>query len=260
MFDENSVRALLLALFAGLSTLIGALSILFISGRSKSFISLALGFAAGVMISAAFTDLFPESEELLNGFFGEGRGIVISVLCLICGIVIAAAMDKLLPHSHGGHDDLDDSHNLMRVGTATAIAIALHNLPEGIAIYMAGYESTTLGVTIALAVSLHNLPGGISIASPIYYASGSKKTALKYAFLAGMAEPLGALIACLLLRPFINDAVIGVMFGIVAGILLYIGFEELLPAARRQSHNNRELIALFAGICFMPLTHIFHAH
>ncbi|MDR1117375.1 MAG: zinc transporter ZupT [Oscillospiraceae bacterium] len=268
MFEENSLRGLFLALCVGLSTIAGALIICFIRDKSEKIVAISLGFAAGVMISATFTDLFPEAEEMLSAYAGGGRGVALSVLFLIVGLVFAALMDRIIPHDHGHHvrggdgviNDGENRSNLYHIGIVTAVAIGLHNFPEGMALYMAGYEDATLGAAIAVAIALHNIPGGISVASPIYYATGSRKKALLYTLLAGLCEPLGALFACLLLRPLINDAFLGAIFGIVSGVLLYIALEELLPAARNRGYDRHALVAVFAGICLMPLTHAFHMH
>ena len=141
------------------------------------------------------------------------------------------------------------------VGVVSMIAIGLHNFPEGIATFMAGYKNISLGVSIALAISLHNIPEGIAVAMPIYYATNNKKKAVFYTFLSGIAEPLGALAAFLILRPFINDVVLGAVFAGVAGIMIYITIEELIPSSRQYGHDTAALLATFAGICLMPLSH-----
>ena len=136
------------------------------------------------------------------------------------------------------------------------LAIALHNFPEGIATFMAAYKDVELGIAIAFAIALHNIPEGVSVAMPIYYATGSKSKALKYTFISGITEPIGAILAFLILKPFINDAVLGGIFAFVAGIMIYICIEELLPSSRQYGYNNHALIATFVGICIMPLTHV----
>lgn len=136
------------------------------------------------------------------------------------------------------------------------LAIGLHNFPEGIATFMAGYEDITLGISIAVAIALHNIPEGIAVAMPIYFAIGSKSKAVKYTLLSGIAEPIGALLAFLVLRPFINDFVLGVIFCAVAGIMIYISIEELIPSSRQYGHDRAALVATLAGICLMSLTHL----
>lgn len=256
MLDQNALRALLLSTAAGLSTMLGAL-IIFISRKSERLVTCSLGFAAGVMISVSFTDLYPNAQELLAAFAGEKAGVLLTVAALLCGILLAASLDRFVPHQE--YDDATGEaphQNLFRVGFVSMLAIGLHNFPEGIATFMAGYENLSLGASIALAIALHNIPEGISVAMPIYFATGSRRQAIKYTFLSGIAEPTGALLAFLVLRPLIGDAVLGAIFGLVAGIMLYIAIEELIPSSRQYGYDHDALIATFAGICLMPLTHI----
>lgn len=257
MFTDSAVRALLLSLAAGLSTLLGALIIFFTKGKNEKVVTVSLGFAAGVMVSVSFTDLFPTGNEFLIGATGDKLGVLLGVAFLLLGILLAAALDRFVPHQEFDAQAGEKSHhNLFRVGFVSMMAIGLHNFPEGIATFMAGYDNMALGVSIAIAIALHNIPEGISVAMPIYFATGSKSKALKYTFLSGIAEPIGAGLAFLVLRPFISDLLLGALFGVVAGIMLYIAIEELIPSSRQYGHDRAALIATFAGICVMPLTHI----
>jgi ZIP family zinc transporter len=132
----------------------------------------------------------------------------------------------------------------------------IHNFPEGIATFVSGYQDTSLGISVALAIALHNIPEGIAIAMPIYYATKSRYKAIKYSFLSGMAEPLGALIAFLFLKPFINELILGIIFAIVSGIMLYISLDELIPSSRKYGYHRLSIASIFLGISIMPLTHL----
>lgn len=256
MFSDPSTRALILSTLAGLATLLGALTIFFAKTKNERLLSVSLGFAAGIMLSVSFTDLFPNAELLFAAGAGPKAAVLLSVAFLIVGLLIASAIDLFVPHEAFDPAQGEQPHqNLFRVGVVSTLAIALHNFPEGIATFMAGYKDAALGVSIALAISLHNIPEGIAVAMPVYYATGSKKKALKYTFLSGMAEPVGALAAYLILRPFIDDFVLGAVFAAVAGIMIYITIEELIPSSRQYGHDRAALWATFAGICVMPLTH-----
>ena len=257
MLESPAVRALLLALLAGLSTLLGAVVVFVTKKKSERLITVSLGFAAGVMLSVSFTDLFPSARESLTLWAGTRPGVLLSVAALAGGIALAWGIDQLVPH-----DDFDPAageaphKNLFRVGFVSTLAIGLHNFPEGIATFMAGYEDVTLGFTIAAAIALHNIPEGISVAMPIWYATGSRRRAFRYTLISGLAEPLGAVLAFLVLRPFINDLALGLLFGAVAGIMVYISVEELIPSSRQYGHDRAGLLATFAGVCLMPLTHL----
>ena len=147
-----------------------------------------------------------------------------------------------------GHDSL--FYKYSEALTTTAVT-------KGIATFVSSYQDTSLGITVTIAIALHNIPEGIAIAMPIYFATKSRYKAIKYAFLSGMAEPLGALIAFLCLKPFINDLILGIIFAVVCGIMLYISLAELIPSSQKYGYSKIALISTFLGFCMMPLTHIF---
>lgn len=255
--DENSLRALALSFVAGMSTLLGALIVFIVKKKSERLVSGSLGFAAGVMISVSFTDLLPNSNELLQKYLGEKLGIVVSTIFLLLGVMIAGGLDRFVPHIEEIEESEEYSHqNLFRVGFISTLAIGLHNFPEGIATFMAGYNDLALGLSITLAIAVHNIPEGISVAIPIYHSTGNIKKAFKYTFLSGIAEPVGALVAFLVLRPYINDLTLGIIFSIISGVMLYIAIEELIPSSRQYGYTKTALVFIFVGIVLMPLTHI----
>lgn len=253
--DHRALMALIISLIAGMSTLLGVLAIFLTKSKSEKVVSSSLGFAAGVMISVSFSDLLPEAQHSMTAYMGESRGIITTVLFLVVGILFAMMIDYFVPHEEFDSDNNDKPHqNLYRVGFVSMLAMVLHNFPEGIATFMAGYNDPALGLSIGIAIAFHNIPEGISVAIPIYFATESKLKALKYTFLSGIAEPVGALLAFMVLRPFINEFFLGAVFAIVAGIMLYISFEELIPTSRQYGHNRLALISTFVGICIMPLS------
>ncbi|MDU6200034.1 MAG: zinc transporter ZupT [Flavonifractor plautii] len=258
MLESAAVRALLLSLAAGLSTLLGALVVFAARRRSEKLLAVSLGFAGGVMLAVSFTDLFPTAREHLIASLGGRPGALAAVLSLAAGIGCAAALDHLVPHDAFDADTGEAPHkNLFRVGFVSALAMALHNFPEGVATFLAGYEDLTLGVSITLAIALHNIPEGISVAMPVWYATGSRRRAFRCTLLSGLTEPVGAVLAFALLRPFLNGLLLGVLFGAVAGIMVYIAVEELIPSSRQYGHDRPALWATLCGICVMPLTHLF---
>ena len=192
MLESAAVRALLLSLAAGLSTLLGALVVFAARRRSEKLLAVSLGFAGGVMLAVSFTDLFPTAREHLTASLGGRPGALAAVLSLAAGIGCAAALDHLVPHDAFDADTGEAPHkNLFRVGFVSALAMALHNFPEGVATFLAGYEDLTLGVSITLAIALHNIPEGISVAMPVWYATGSRRRAFRCTLLSGLTEPGG---------------------------------------------------------------------
>lgn len=238
----------LLTTIAGLSTMIGTF-LIFISKKKSDFIILgALSFAAAVMMTVSFTDLIPESFSILSMTFKTFPTILILLIFINIGIIISFTIDKYLPDT--------SNDGLYRVGIISMLAIILHNIPEGIATFMAGNADLSLGITLTIAIALHNIPEGISISVPIYYATGSKRKALFYTFISGLSELLGAVITYLFLKPFISDTVMGCLFAIIAGIMLHIAISELLPTSLKYKKNKLTLIFFTIGVSFMIISHL----
>lgn len=255
MINNNSLIPLILSLLAGLSTIIGAFILFFSKAENKKLITFALSYSAGVMITVSFTDLFISAEETLSKHNGNIKGVLYSLLFLLIGALMALLIDKFIPEAPKTNDNTNEK--LYRVGFVSMIALMIHNFPEGIATFISGYENTSLGISIALAIALHNIPEGISIAMPIYYSTKSKFKAFKYTLYSGLAEPLGAFLAFLFLRPYINDIILSITFALVAGIMLYISFAELIPAARRYKYHSIYLFSIFLGIFTIILSHTY---
>ncbi len=264
MQTNTVVLAFALTLFAGLSTGIGSAISLLAKRTNTKFLSVALGFSAGVMIYVSFVEIFTKAQDLLTSAMGERSGKWLAVIAFFAGIAIIGVIDKLIPtmgNPHSVHtveemDGQDSEHKnkLMRMGLFMALAIAIHNFPEGLATFMATIADPTLGVPVAFAVAIHNIPEGVAVAVPIFYATGSKKQAFKLSFLSGVSEPVGALLGYFLLRPFFNDTVMGVVFASVAGIMIFISLDELLPSAREYGEHHLSIIGLIGGMAVMAVS------
>lgn len=258
MIHNNSIFPLILSLIAGLSTVIGAIIVFFTKTKNERFLTFALGFSAGVMLTVSFTDLFPTAQNSITQYQGKVKGILWSILFLLIGASIAYLIDIFIPREERNQYSTNKTNfELFRIGLVSTIALMIHNFPEGIATFVSGYQDAALGVSITLAIALHNIPEGIAIAMPIYYATKSRYQAIKYSFLSGMAEPLGAFIAFLCLKPFINELILGIIFAVVSGIMLYISLDELIPSSRKYGHPRLSTASIFLGVSIMPLTHLF---
>ena len=240
---NNTSFAFILTILAGLSTMIGVI-VIFIKKKNHDKIVLsALSFAAGVMITVSITDLVPESISLLRDNLSTVSTILLSVLGILLGVVISMIIDYYLPDKPiSGTKD----KSLFKVGIISMIAIILHNVPEGIATFVATNSNVNLGISLAIAIAMHNIPEGISISVPIYYSTGSKKKAILYTFISAMSEPFGALITFLFLKNIMNDLILGILFSVIAGIMLQISFCELLPTARK--YNDKKYLFVFFGL------------
>ncbi|MBN1625452.1 MAG: zinc transporter ZupT [Deltaproteobacteria bacterium] len=287
-----------LTTFAGLATGIGS-TIAFMAKRTDyRFLSVATGFSAGVMLYVSFVEIFIKGTESLITRYGDYWGHWLNAASFFGGMLLIGIVDNLIPAagnpheihseeetaplhdpsapfpeamsvcnitgretSYGMHDYNIYKKNLMRMGLFTALAIGIHNFPEGLATFLAALHDPSLGIAIAVAIAIHNIPEGISVAVPIFYATGNRRKAFVYSLFSGLAEPVGAIIAFLTMRLFIGGEaglipshVMGILFGGVAGIMVYISLDELLPASRAYGRGHDSILGLVAGMLVMALS------
>lgn len=258
-----------LTLFAGLSTGIGA-ALAFFSRRDNTvLLSIGLGFSAGVMIYVSFVEILAKSKYAFGALYGDIGGELVTLLAFFGGFGFAFLIDRFIPDDLNPHelkkdkelahlkpDGHNHSHlkNLHRTGVFTAIAIGIHNFPEGFATFMASIDSLTLGLSIAMAIAIHNIPEGMAVSLPIYHATGDKKKAFLLAISSGLAEPIGAVVGFFLLLPFMGDATLGIVFGAVAGIMIYISLDELLPSARVYGNAHTTIFGVALGMFVMAVS------
>lgn len=265
MMYDNVLLAFLLTLFAGLATGIGSILAFFTKTTNTKFLSLALGFSAGVMIYVSMIEIFVKAQDALTSELGEKLGSWATVGGFFGGMLLIAFIDKVIPSYGNPHElkkveDMNKQNsslhdpNLLKMGTFAALAIAIHNFPEGIATFTSTLQDPTLGIPIAIAIAIHNIPEGIAVSVPIYFATGNRKKAFSLSFLSGLSEPLGALFAFLLLMPFLNDIMFGIIFSAVAGIMVFISLDELLPAAKKYDEAHISIYGLIGGMAIMALS------
>lgn len=254
--------AFFLTLLAGLSTGIGSLIALLAKRTNRRFLSVSLGFSAGVMVYVSMIEIFAKAQSALTAQLGQRPGSWATVAAFFGGMLFIAVIDKLIPAEKNPHevklveqeDAAPPARKLMRMGVFTALAIAIHNFPEGLATFVSALQSPSIAIPIVVAIAIHNIPEGIAVSVPIYQATGSRKKAFCYSFLSGLAEPLGALIGWLLLMPIMTDTVFGIIFAAVAGIMVFISFDELLPAAREYGEHHLSIYGLISGMGVMAVS------
>lgn len=248
-----NIYAFLLTCMAGLSTMIGVVFIFYKTKNIENIIITALGFAAGVMLCVSVTDLIPSSITAINNTFRLFPTCIIMLIFLVIGIIISMTIDKFLPS-----DNLytTNNKNLYKVGLISMLAIILHNIPEGIATYIASDTNIKVGLSLTLAIAMHNIPEGISISIPIYYSTKSRLKAIMYTFISALSEPFGAIITYLFLQKYINNTIIGLLYAVIAGIMIHIGIYELIPAAKKYNNKLRLKISFLTGIFFMFINHL----
>lgn len=256
--------ALGLTVFAGLSTGIGSALAFYTKKTNESFLSAALGFSAGVMIYVSMIEIFFKARQSLEAYFvNTQKAYFITTLSFFGGIALIALIDKLVPEKENPHeihdvsemtDEVKKKKALLRMGLFSALAIAIHNFPEGLATFMSAIQDPALGISITIAIAIHNIPEGIAVSVPVYYATGSKKKAFTYSFLSGLSEPVGALIGFFLLYNVLSDALFGIVFAGVAGIMVYISLDELLPTAEKYGKHHIAIGGLIAGMIVMSIS------
>ena len=244
--------AFLITFMAGISTLIGLFPIFFRFKNENDIVCGALAFAGGVMFSVSITDLIPESISMLSKNLIGIFVVLISFLCVLMGIVLSSFISKYIDNNN-----YSVNSNLYKVGLISMLAIIIHNIPEGIVTFISTTKNINLGISLGIAIALHNIPEGISISVPIYYSTKSLLKSVGYTLISALSEPLGALLAFIFLKNFVNDIVLGILFSLIAGIMLQISFCELLPTARR--YNNKKYLLLFfvIGVIFMLFKFLF---
>jgi ZIP family zinc transporter len=272
METSNIVFALVLTAFAGLSTGIGSAIAFAAKKTNTKLLTFSLGFSAGVMIYISFVEIFPEAKHSFVNAFGEFTGNLYTILSFFGGMLLITLIDKFIPNFENPHEirsieAMDNTkeaaryNKLYRMGILTAVAVAVHNFPEGIATFMSAINNPAVGVAIAVAIAIHNIPEGIAVSVPIYYATGSRKKAFIYSFLSGVSEPVGAFLAYLVLMPFMTSENAEVIFGTVmagvAGIMVFISLDELLPTAEEYGEHHIAVYGLIGGMVLMAVSLLF---
>ena len=256
--QSNVLFALSLTVLAGLATGVGSVIALFAKTTNTKFLAGSLGFSAGVMIYVSMIEIFQKSRTYLSAAMGDKMGYYLAVASFFAGILFIGMIDYFVPSAEGDIGNLSENDNrsiaLKRMGFMTALAIGIHNFPEGLATFTSALKDPHLGIAIAVAIAIHNIPEGIATSVPIYYSSESRKKAFLVSFFSGITEPLGAIIGYLILRPFFNDAVFGVLFGVIAGIMIFISIEELLPMAREYEKSKVTIIGTILGMAIIAVS------
>ena len=243
--EGNILAALALTLLAGLATGIGSLVAYFIPKPDLRYLSLSLGFAAGVMIYVGFVDLFCSSKGVL--------GFAYANLFFLIGLLLMHLIDRLIPHIHIDGQVDSQCSRIYRSGIMTTIGMAIHNLPEGMTVALVSLADLRLGVPVAIAIGIHNIPEGLACSIPLYCATSNRRKACLLSFAAGMTEPLGAILAVLLLYPFLNDWLLSAASAMVAGIMVFLCFDELIPIANRYGSEHITNLGIIAGFAVMML-------
>ncbi len=249
---NHFVFALILSFLAGAASAVGGLCSFFIKKENLSALAVGLGFSAGVMLYVSFVEILPHAQATLTSLYAE-QGPWLAAGLFFVGTAIAWGVDRCLPPLHVKEETLQQSAKLKQTGLFTALALTLHNFPEGLATFFSALDSVTLGFSIALAVAIHNIPEGIAVALPVYHSTGSRLKAFWASAASGMAEPVGAIVGYFVLDYFLHEAILGVLFAAVAGIMVYLALDELLPTAHDYGHGHQVIGGVISGMMLMAV-------
>jgi ZIP family zinc transporter len=242
----NIATALALTAVAGLATTIGSLLGIFVQKPGPRFMALTLGFAGGVMVLVSFVELLQGGIEAVG--FGPAH------VAFFAGMLGMFLIDFLIPHEYMAEHHRAEGggqEGLLKTGVLVALGIGIHNFPEGMATFAGALQDLSLGVAIAGAIALHNIPEGLAVSAPVYAATGSRSKAFLWSFLSGVAEPVGAAVAALFLLPFLTETVLGLMLAVVAGIMVFISLDELVPVARSFGQEHLSIVGVGLGMAVM---------
>ncbi len=270
--EQTYLTALILSTLAGLSTVLGGFVTFFIKENSLKFLSFGLGLSAGVMLFISLVDLYPESCEMIKNQMGENY-LFLTVIFFAIGILTAVLIDYFIPdhlqsqmftkqlganEKHEDSTDCKEDENavisigkIKKAGILTAIVVAVHNLPEGLATFFLTAQNIMLGIGIVIAIAIHNIPEGMAISIPVYQATHSKRKAFLYSFLSGMAEPVGGVIGFVIIKTLFPTLCVGILFSMVAGIMTYISLDTLLPLSKDYDTGHYSISGVVLGLLIM---------
>ncbi len=271
MNEDNFWIAIVVTLFAGLSTAIGSAVALFAKRTNHRLLAVALAFSAGVMLYVSFTEILTKAHASLSKTLSETHAAWWTAGSFFAGILVIALIDRIVPKADNPHEVRDPGElevvrtgarlpdpvraaKLARMGKLAALAIAIHNFPEGMATFFATLDDPSVGIAIAIAIALHNIPEGVSVSVPLYYASGNRLTAFYWSVMSGLAEPVGALLGYLILRPYFSPQIEGVLFAVVGGVMVFVSLDQLLPTAREYGKGHDVIYSLIVGMSVMALS------
>jgi zinc transporter, ZIP family len=268
--DSALILAFSVTLFAGLATGIGSTIAFFTKTTNKSFFALSMGFSAGVMIYLSFAEILPKATQYIGESTTEIQAAALAAAALIGGMVLMALIDALVPSGANPHENTRvellnpengklegigvEKERLLKMGVFLALAIAIHNFPEGLATFLLVLDDPQIGIALAVAVAMHNIPEGIAVSVPVYYATKSKVKAFRLSFLSGLAEPAGAVIGYLILAPFLSDFLLGIIFAAVAGVMVFLAIDTLLPTAKNSARGHLTVYGFMIGMSVMALS------
>lgn len=244
-------------ILAALATILGTAVLFKVRKPNPRLLAFGLAFAGGAMVYVSLVEIFVKSQKAFGAMLPDKEAYALATVAFFCGILLVVLLDRLVPNPHEGLHEGDHDHDhkhVARVGLMAALAITAHNFPEGMATFFATLDDPYVGAPLAAAIAIHNIPEGISIAIPVYHATGSKRKAFIACCVSAVAEPVGAGLGYFILQPFLSQIIYGWVFGIIAGIMVFLALDELLPAAKRYAKGHETVYGMIGGMAALALS------
>jgi ZIP family zinc transporter len=260
MFESNVLIAFLVTILAASATMLGALSMIGAKESNPRLLAFGLSFAGGAMVYISLVEIFVKSQISFGEILPVKEAYSAATFAFFVGVLLLVILDRVVPNPHIDTEDCRDGHHgdkrnsLGKIGLMATLAITAHNIPEGMATFFSTLDSPVVGMNLALAIAIHNIPEGLSIAIPVFYATRSKWKAVFATFVSAIAEPIGAFLGYVVLAPFIGPTVYGCVFGVIAGAMVYLALDELLPAAKRYAKGHETVYGIISGMAVIALS------
>ena len=256
LFAPNVITAFLICIAAAAATMIGGFSVFTAKESNPRMLAFGLAFAGGAMVYISLVEIFWKSLTSFSEIMPDKLAYSNATIAFFAGVALLVLIDRLIPNPHNElvKPHSEDKSHLQRVGLLAALAITVHNIPEGMATFFAALEDPVMGTSLAVAIAVHNIPEGVSIAIPVYYATGDKKLTLLACSISAIAEPVGALFGYLILAPFLTPFVFGSVFGVIAGAMVFLSMDELLPTAKRYASGHDSVYGMVIGMACIALS------
>lgn len=252
--EHNVLIAFAICGLAALCTILGAGILFNIKQPNPRLLAFGLAFAGGAMVYVSLVEIFVKSQHAFSDLHADKSAYTLATLAFFLGVGLIMMLDRLLPNPHDGFEGQKDQSHVAKVGMMAAIAITAHNFPEGMATFFAALDDPAIGASLAAAIAIHNIPEGVSIAIPVYYATHSKAKAMAACSISALAEPLGAALGYFILRPYLTPDLYGWIFGVIAGVMVFLALDELLPAAKRYAKGHETVYGMVAGMAALALS------
>jgi len=256
LFADNVLIAFAICAAAGAATLLGCITVIRDDSANPRVLAFGLAFAGGAMVYVSLVEIFGKSLLSFAEVYPDKTAYTYATASLFIGVGLLVLIDRLVPNPHARVElgTETDRKVVSRVALLAALAITAHNLPEGLATFFATLDNPIVGTSLAAAIAVHNIPEGVSVAVPVYYATGSKQKAFLATLVAGLAEPVGALIGYLLLAPYLSPVTFGIVFGVIAGAMVFLALDELLPAAKRYAQGHETVYGMVTGMAALAFS------